>query len=171
MNNNEEWKNQASRRYQALLLAHGSAILFIALLGGLMLVFAMMKGVVVWPLVDIPANIPGSVRGWKAAHVGGITNALLLMGMSFALSRVPLSFSSQRFVFWSFILTGWGNTIFYLAGNLAANRGISFQSNSYGESDIAGIIAFGSAGSAMVLTIIATYIVMRGAFRLASSTS
>lgn len=167
MNTATDWQKTAVERYQALLLAHGALVLLISLVAGIILIFSMLEGFIIWPFMNIPADIPGSVRGWKAAHVGGLTNGLLLIGISIVLAKVPLSFGATRFVFWSFILTGWANTLFYWAGNLAANRGVSFHSNSYGESDLAGVIAFFSGGSVMLLTIIATFLLTKGAFRLA----
>ncbi len=152
-------------RYQALLFAHGATVLLIALICGVVLIFSMLEGIILWPFLDIPQDIPGSVRGWRAAHVGGLTNGLLLIGMGVVLTKIPMKLGVVRFVFWSFILTAWGNTIFYLAGNFSDNRGISIQSNSYGESSIAGVVAYVGGGSAMLLTISATFLVAVAAFR------
>lgn len=152
-------------RYQTLLFAHGALVLGIGLICGIVLIFSMLKGFVLWPILDIPYELPGSVRGWKAAHIGGICNGLLLIAIGVVLAKIPMSSGSSKFVFWSFIATAWGNTVFYWAGNFAANRGISAQSNAYGESDLSGVIAFVAGGSVMLFTIIATLLIALAAFR------
>lgn len=159
------WVSRETKRLQLLLIAHGAGVLFIGLLAGFMLVFAMLEGFILWPILDIPYELPGSVRGWATAHVGGITNGLLLIGIALVFTKMPIALGKIRFMFWSFMLTGWGNTIFYWAANLSQNRGISVQSNRYGESDLAGIVAFVSGGSVMLLTTIATAMIAMAAYQ------
>ncbi|NIB41399.1 hypothetical protein HBA55_17480 [Pseudomaricurvus alkylphenolicus] len=171
MNNTNERHQHLVRRYQTLLFAHGSAVLLIGLIAALLLVFSMAGGVIAWPLLDIPTDIPGTVRGWKSTHVGGLTNGLLMIAMAIILTQVPMSARLTQFVYWSFVLTGWGNTVFYWAANFSANRGVSFHSNQYGESDLAGILAYLSGGSVMLLTIFATAVVMVASFRKARNLS
>ena len=152
-------------RAALLLVVHGCAVLVVALLAGLMLTFSMAGGYIVWPVLDIPADIVGSVRGWKAAHVGGLTNGLMLLVFAVLLAKVPMVDRTRNIACWCFIATGWGNTLFYWAGNLAANRGVSFHGNSYGESSIAGKVAFLSGGSVMLLTILGSVLVMMAGWR------
>lgn len=171
MNNANEHHQHRVKHYQTLLFAHGSAVLLISLIAALLLVFSMAGGVIAWPLLNIPTDIPGSVRGWKASHVGGLTNGLLMIAMAIILTQVQMSARLTRFVYWSFVLTGWGNTVFYWAANFSANRGVSFHGNQYGESDLAGILAYLSGGSVMLLTIFATAVVMIESFRKARNLS
>ena len=96
-------------------------------------------------------------------------NGLLLLFIGAAISQVPLTISALRFVGWSFLLTGWGNTVFYWAGNFAPNRGVSVQANGYGEASWAGTIAFFGGGSVMLLTIIATAMLMRAAYSMVNN--
>lgn len=169
MTENDIWQGEEKNRYQARLLGHGALVLLIGLISGVILIFSMLKGFVLWPILDIPYELPGSVRGWKAAHVGGITNGLLLMGVALAIVHLPLSYASTRFVFWSMVLTGWGNTLFYWGGNLAPSRGISVLDNDYGQSNMAGVVAFVGGGSAMLFTIISAGIIAVAAFNKARS--
>ena len=157
-----------AERYQALLIGHGALVLLIGLVSGFFLVFSMLDGFVLWPIMDIPYEIPGTTRGWKAAHVGGITNGLLLIGVALAIVKLPLTSRGLKVIFWSLIATGWGNTLFYWGGNLSPNRGISFHANQYGESNLGGLIAFFGAGGAMLLTMVAMAILARAAFNKAS---
>lgn len=157
-----------TERHQSLLIAHGALVLLIGLVSGLFLVFSMLGGFVLWPIMDIPYELPGTIRGWKAAHVGGITNGLLLIGIALAMVKVPLTLRGSKLVFWSLLATGWGNTLFYWGGNLSPSRGISFAANQYGESNLAGLIAFFGAGGPMLFTILAMAILARAAFKKAS---
>ncbi|MFT5572644.1 MAG: hypothetical protein ACI9FR_001568 [Cryomorphaceae bacterium] len=152
-------------RYQAKLLGHGALVLVIGLISGLMLIFSMLKGFVVWPIMDIPHELPGTVRGWKAAHVGGITNGLLIIVVALAMAKLPLTARAIKLVFWSLLATGWGNTLFYWGGNLSPNRGISFHANEYGETNFAGLIAFIGGGVPMLFTILALVILALAAFK------
>lgn len=167
----ESWEKLSIERYQALLLVNGAAVLLIGLFAGIILIFSMVDGIVVWPFLNIDVDIPGTVRGWKAAHVGGLENGLLLILMGIVLTKVVISYASARIVFWFFVLTGWGNTVFYWAANLSANRGVSFGDNQYGESDLAGIIAYFSGGSVMLLTIAGTFIIFKAALRKVDQTA
>jgi hypothetical protein len=160
--------SKMSERYQALLIGHGALVLLIGLISGLLLVFSMLGGFVLWPIMDIPYDLPGTTRGWKAAHVGGITNGLLLIGIALTLLKLPLTTRGLKLVFWSMVATGWGNTLFYWGGNLSPNRGVSFDANQYGESNIGGLIAFFGAGGPMLFTILAMAILARAAFRKAA---
>jgi hypothetical protein len=171
MKHDEKWETIEKNKYQALLIGHGALVLLIGLISGVILLFAMLGGLVLWPILDIQIDFPGSVRGWKAAHVGGLTNGLLIAGVGLILTKFPLTMAKTRFIFWSFVLTGWGNTLFYWGGNLSGTRGLSIQDNAYGESNIAGVIAFIGGGSAMIFTIIATAFIGIAAFKYAKNKS
>ena len=157
-------QNIAESRDALRLVVHGSAVLIIALIAGLMLTFSMAGGWIVWPFLDIPADIIGSVRGWKAAHVGGLTNGIMLLVFAALIAKIPMTAKARSLSSWCFVLTGWGNTSFYWAGNLAANRGVSFHGNAYGETSLAGKIAFLSGGSVMLLTILGAFLVMSAGY-------
>lgn len=150
----------ADSQYGLTLVVNACAVLIVSLVAGIMLTFAMAGGFIVWPLLDVPADIIGSVRGWKAAHVGGLTNGIMMLVFAVMIAKVPMTNKSRQIACWCFVATGWGNTLFYWAGNLAANRGVSFHANGYGESSLAGKIAFASGGSVMLLTILGATIVM-----------
>ena len=77
-----------------------------------------MVPVLVIPLVVIVYKEKVSPRAVIGAFVamGGV--ALLMV-------RLPLSARALGWVGWGMIVMGWGNSLFYWAGNLAANRGLS----------------------------------------------
>ena len=49
-------------------IGHGMLVLFIGLVAGVMLVFSLLEVVTLWPLPAWEVDIPGSTRGWQAAH-------------------------------------------------------------------------------------------------------
>jgi len=167
MNELENWEINQIKRLQGSIIGHGALILFIGLVAGIMLTFAMLQGVKIWPILDIPMEIPGSIGGWKAAHVGGLMNGIMLMVVALCLSKVSMSAASSRFMFYALVLTGWGNTVFYWFGNFSLNKGLSVGATPYGEGDVYGAIAFISAGSVMLLTLVASLMLMRAGFKMA----
>ena len=65
----------------------------------------------------------------------------------------------QTAIAWGMIITGWGNTVFYWAGNLSQNRGLSVADTPFGPSDIWGVLAFMGGGIAMFFTFAAVILV------------
>ena len=162
-----------TRKLSFLVIANAMAVLFIGLVAGVLLVFSLLDAIALWPLPAIDVSIPGSTRGWQASHVGGILNGVMIAGVAWLMVWLRLDGSAARWVGWGMIYTGWGNTVFYWAGNVAANRGLSAGSTVYGPSDIAGILAYLGGGSAMFFTFIAVFLLGRAAlarYRDADST-
>lgn len=156
-----------SERLAYLLMANGMLVLLIGLIAGIMLTFSLLDAVTLWPLPAWEVDIPGSTRGWQAAHVGGILNGVMLSGIALIMLKLELVGRDAYWVGWGMIITGWANTVFYWVGNLAANRGLSVESTPFGEGDIAGAIAFLSGGAGMVLAIVAVIILAVAGFRKA----
>ena len=78
-------------RHQLLLLAHGGLVLVIGLLSGFGVMFRLLEEIAIWPLpLALETVIVGSVRGWQAAHVGGILNGVMIVAMAPCLPLVPL---------------------------------------------------------------------------------
>jgi hypothetical protein len=142
------------------VVLHAIIVLSIGLIAGLMLTFSLLDAVNLWPLPVWEVSIPGSDRGWATAHVGGILNGILLIALINLATKLELSLGS-----WSLIITGWANTIFYWAGNLAPNRGLSVDDTIYGSADIWGAIAFLSGGGGMFFTFFVMYLLGRAAMR------
>ena len=156
--------SSAGDRLGYLVIGHGMVVLLIGLVAGLMLVFSLLDAVTLWPLPAWEVSLPGSTRGWQAAHVGGILNGVMMGGVALLMARLPLTEKENRWVGWGMIVMGWGNTVFYWAGNLAANRGLSVAATPFGEGDLAGALAFLGGGVAMVFTFIAVVMLARSAF-------
>ncbi len=157
----------ATERLSNLVIGHGMLVLLIGLLAGFGLVFSLMEAVALWPLPAWEVSIPGTTRGWQAAHVGGILNGVMMAGVALLMTRLELSRTRALWVGWGMIVTGWGNTVFYLAGNLSQNRGLSMGDTPFGPADIWGALSFLGGASAMFLTIAAAVILALAAFERA----
>jgi len=152
----------ARLRYR--VIGHGMLVLLVGLIAGLMLVFEMLDAVTVWPLPAWEVDVPGDARGWQAAHVGGILNGVMIAGVAVLMGILNLQGREALWTGLGMIITGWGNTVFYWAGNVASNRGLSVSETPYGPGDLAGAVAFLGGGVAMVFTFIAVIILARAAF-------
>lgn len=159
----------ATDRLASLVIGHGMVVLLIGLIAGVMLIFSLLDAVTLWPLPAWEVSVPGSTRGWQAAHVGGILNGVMIAGAALLMGRLGLEGRAAAWVGWGMIITGWGNTIFYWAGNLSANRGLSVGSTPFGEGDLAGALAFFGGGIGMFFTFVAVVILARAAFAAASA--
>ncbi len=153
------------------VIGHGMLVLLLGLIAGVMLIFSLLDAVTLWPLPAWEVSVPGSTRGWQAAHVGGIVNGVMMAGVALLMVRLALTDSRALWVGRGMIIMGWGNSVFYWAGNLAANRGLSVAETPFGEGDIAGALAFLGGGVGMVFTFIAVIILARGAFEAARASA
>ncbi len=154
----------ANIKLSYLVITNGMVVLLIGLIAGVMLIFSLLGAVTIWPLPVWDVTVAGSARGWQAAHVGGIMNGVMIGGIALLMQKLELTDNRAFWVGWGMIITGWANTIFYWAGNLSENRGLSVGQTPYGEGDIAGAIAFIGGGLGMLFTFIAVFILALAAF-------
>ncbi len=156
-------ERQSERRH-LLLIAHGAALMLVGMLCGFVFTFYLLGEIGLSPIpIAWSVEIPGSERGWRAAHLGNILNGLMIVAIAAALGRVRLSEAAERWVFASLLVTGWGNAAFYLFGNLAPNRGLSLGTNRLGEGNVFGALAYVPAIAAAVCVIVALILVLRAA--------
>jgi len=142
------------------VIGHAMAVLLLGLVAGLGLVFSLLDAVTLWPLPVWEVSIPGSTRGWQAAHVGGILNGVMIAVGALLMNYLDVTGRKRQWVGWGLIITGWANTVFYWAGNFAANRGLSVDATPYGEGDVFGALAFLGGGLGMGFTFVAVGILM-----------
>ena len=160
----KELNKDESERLSKLAIANGMAVLFIGLVAGVMLIFSMLGGVGLWPLPIAEVNVPGTTRGWTAAHVGGILNGVMIATIAVLMRHLEMIGKAAFWVGWGLIITGWANTIFYWAGNMSSNRGLSVAATPYGPGDMAGAVAFLGGGFGMIFTFIAVILVALAAW-------
>ena len=159
-------ENSRSDQLFYLVMLHALLVFTVGLVAGVMLVFSLLDAVNLWPFPVWEVAIPGSTRGWQAAHVGGIMNGIMVIALLLLMGKLKLTRRQYTICSWSLIATAWGNTLFYWAGNVAPNRGLSMADTPYGAADIAGALAFLGGGVAMVLLFAVMYILVGATLRL-----
>jgi len=127
---------------QRQMIGHALLVMVAALLAGFMLGFGLIGGLEVVPGTIVSMPYYGSVDGWVRAHVGGLTNGLLVIAVALSFPFIPISQRMQRITAYGLIFVAWANTVFYWLGNAAANRALSIGDNPLGQSDIFGIVGF-----------------------------
>ena len=116
-----------SERTRVLLVAHGAGLWITAVLVGWMYMFNLLGEVVLFPVLPaIDIQIPGEARAWNMAHLEGVTNGLLLMGLAAIAPLLQLTQRQNRILFWSAIITAWGFTLPAWANALMGTRGLAF---------------------------------------------
>ena len=74
-------------------------VLLLGLVAGIMLIFSLLDAISLWPFPAWEVAIPGTSRGWQAAHVGGILNGVMIGGAGLLMQKLATH--------WPPRLTGW----------------------------------------------------------------
>lgn len=151
--------------FQRRMIGHGALILLVAMVAGFGLLVSLLGGIELWPGTITPLALGGDGEAWRRAHLGGLLNGLLLLGFALAVPVLRFSPGPARQLCWMMIGAGWANTLFYWAALIAPNRALSFAANRFGESSRAGIIGLAPALLFAIISMIATGLVVRQAFR------
>ncbi|MGH7894793.1 MAG: styrene-oxide isomerase StyC [Candidatus Binatia bacterium] len=156
-------------RHRALMIGHGTLVVFLGLAMGYLFLFNLIGEITLWPIPgSLRVQIPGDVRGWRAAHTGNIMNGLMAIAVGLSLPHLRLSAASERFVVWGLILTIWGNVGFYVLSALgAAGRGLTLGPNKFGGGDPLSVLAFLVGYPGAFLAPVAVLLIARGAFTAA----
>ncbi len=114
-------------RLQSLLIAHGALIFLIGMIIGFPFAFHILGRIELSPIpISFDVQIPGDYRGWRMAHLQGILNGLLLMGISVLGSRLRLTDRAAEWIVRGLLVCGWGNMTASIIGPLAGVRGLAF---------------------------------------------
>lgn len=146
------------------LAGHGALVIIAGLVAGFFIGFVALGGFILDPLPSARFEFPGSERGWRAMHVGALLNGVMALTVAGIIDRAVQAAARKRLITRVLTLAIWANTLFYLAANFAANRGLSPWDNAVGGGSIAGLIAFLPAAIAAGLTIWVMALFARSAF-------
>jgi hypothetical protein len=145
-----------SERLQSLMIAHGALLFLAGMVAGFPFVFHILGHVELWPIPgSLDIQIPGDYRGWRMAHLEGILNGLLLIGVAAVGMRLRLGEAAARWVVWGLIVCGWGNVTASFIGPLTGTRGLSFTG--FGWNTLVFLL--------FMLAIVAVFIAMTLVFR------
>jgi hypothetical protein len=133
------------RKRASLLAAHAAIVLFIGLAVGFPFATTTTGG--------------GDVRAWRMAHMEGLLNGLLMLAAAAASPLLVLGARAQSVLYWTLIITGYGNA---LASWLAAGSG---ERGLAAGGSLANNVVFGGFMIAVVAVIVALVMLVIGAFR------
>jgi len=139
-------------RQRALLVANGAVVFVVGMIAGFP--FALV-------VLGTPVG-PGDVRGWRMAHLEGILNGLLLVAIAAAGGHLRLGPRAQGVLFWSLVVTAWGNEIASVIGPLLGGRGLEFGGG------VTNSVMYVLFMIAVVTVLVAMAVVLWGALRKAS---
>jgi hypothetical protein len=153
-------------RLQALMIANAGLVLLLGMLAGLPFAFHLIGHIGLWPIpLALDVQIPGTERGWRAAHIGNIMNGTMLLAVAAILHHLTLPANLRRAVAWCMIATVWGNAVFYVvAACLTDGRALTFGANRFGGGDWFNAIGYLAAMGAVFTVIFALIQLVRGAF-------
>ena len=144
------------------MIANALLVMLVSMFAGFMLMFNLIGGFEIWPGKILEFSVYGTTEGWVRAHTGGLTNALLVMGIAFALPHINVSEFQEKFLAYGFIYVAWSFTVFYWLGNASANRALTFGDNQMGESSLISVLGFLPGLPSVVLVVVLLIIAARG---------
>lgn len=147
---------------QRVMVANGLLVMLVSMFAGFMLMFNLTGGFEIWPGTILGFPVYGTTEGWVRAHSGGVTNAVLVMAIAFALPHINVSAFQEKFLAYGFIYVAWSFTVFYWLGNASANRALTFGDNQLGESSLVSVLGFLPGLPSVVLVVVLLIIAVKG---------
>jgi hypothetical protein len=158
--------DSAAVRYNQLrIVLHACVVIALGLLAGFVLIYSALSEIALWPLFSRAIEIPGDISLWRGAHTGPIMNALMAIGLAWALPLIKAEPQTAQRIATALIVTMWGNTVFYLARVVGTNRGLALRSELYGAGNLGDAIAMVGACVAIASAACALWWVFRSARR------
>lgn len=146
------------------MIGHGAIVMLIGLIAGFGLVMSLIGGFEVFPGSILRFEIPGESDAWARAHLGGLTNGMLVILFALFIHAAQLPDRQAGQLRWMLVATGYGNTAFYWGGLLSPNRALTLGDNRLGESNLFSVLGLVPALVVAFVLIAATVIVIRWAF-------
>jgi hypothetical protein len=98
---------------RARLVWHGAIVSLLGLLAGFP--YALV----------VTGSLTGSERAWRMAHLEGVLNGLLMLAVAGVAGALTLRPRMQSALFWSLVVTGYGNVIASTIAATFAVRGLT----------------------------------------------
>lgn len=136
-----------SSHVRASLVLHGVVVIVLGLLAGFP--YALV----------VTGDLAGEVRAWRMAHLEGVLNGLVLIGVGAAGSLIALGTRQAGWLFWSLLVAGYGNVIAATIGATFGVRGL----NASGPA--ANLVVFTLFTAAIVGVFVGLYLAGLGAWR------
>jgi hypothetical protein len=124
-----------SERQRALLVLNGVGLLISAAVSGWLYFFQLLGEIDLWPILDhIEGDVPGESRAWNMAHLEGITNGLLLMGIAAIAPFLKLKPMQNSCLFWTALIFAWLFTLPAIANAWFGTRGLALGGGPFKDS-------------------------------------
>jgi len=154
-----------NERQRQILILNGVGLLVGSVLVGWVFFFFLLKQVVLWPVVpSMPVEIPGDERGWRMAHMEGITHGLLLLALGAVGGRLRLGVRAAKALQWAALVQAW---LFFLPaafGPLVGARGLAFGGGPFGGG-VANDLMYVSGWPAVIAVHVMLVLLAVGAWR------
>lgn len=158
-------------RLRALLFLNGLGLIVSAMLSGWLWFFMLLGQIVLWPIPgSADVQIPGDPRAWRMAHMEGITQGLLLMGLSFGAQFMRMTPGRYRVLFWAALTMAWLFTIPTIFHALLGTRGLAFGGGPFGGG-LANDILYVIGWPPMIGVHVALFLAVTGVFAYLRETS
>lgn len=119
-------------RDQRTLVFNGAVVFLLGMAAGFPLAFEILGRFELWPLPwKVEFDMPGDLRGWRMAHLEGVLNGLLLVGIAAVAPLLRLGARGWAWVKWGLLVCAWGNIIAAWVGPLTETRGLVFSGVSW----------------------------------------
>lgn len=145
-----------SERRRARLVMHGALVFLVGMLAGFPFAFAILGKIALWPFA-IDWTVPGDVRGWRMAHLEGVLNGLLLIGVAAVGGLLRLEDRQHGHLVAALLITAWGNMIASTIAPIFGVRGLELGGG------IANSVVFLLFTAAIVTVFWALALIYRGA--------
>lgn len=154
-------------RLRALLFLNGFGLIAAAMLSGWAWFFSLLHRIVLWPFPgSIDLQLPDDPRGWRMAHMEGITQGLLLMALGLGGMWLLLSERGHRVLFWAALTMAWLFTIPAMLHPIFGTRGLEFGGGPF-KGGLANDVLFVMGWPPMIAVHIAIPMVILGVWRYA----
>jgi hypothetical protein len=100
-------------RTRASLVGHGVVVILLGLLAGFP--YALV----------ISGDLEGELRAWRMAHMEGVLNGLVMLGVGAAGGLIALPRRQVRWMEWGLLVAGYGNVVAASLGAFAGVRGLA----------------------------------------------
>lgn len=114
-----------TERDQRLLVANGAIVFLLGMAAGFPFAFEILGRVDIWPFPGAPIDMPGDYRGWRMAHLEGVLNGLLLIGVAAVAPLLKLGPTASKWVVYGLLACAWGNISASWIGPLTETRGLA----------------------------------------------